>query len=388
MTSVLLVAGTRPEAIKLAPLYRELRRARHTTVSFCSAGQHREMLASVLDFFGIRPDVTIDAMRPGQSLAALGARLLRQLDQVYADLRPGVVVVQGDTTTTMTAALAACYREIPVAHVEAGLRSFDRAPFPEEVNRRVTTRCCDYHFAPTETARRHLMDEGIGAERIWVVGNTVVDALVHARAIVHGVDPAAVDARLAAIDFRKPIVLVTAHRRENLGSALERICAALRQIARLHDVEIVYPVHPNPRIGDAVSAALGSCANVHLLPPLPYPAMVLLMERARVILTDSGGMQEEAPALGTPVLVLREVTERLESVACGAARLVGTCTSRIVSEASRLLSDAAAHQAMASAGNPYGAGDAAGRISQVLERLSDPGDHCSRQDSMNSVMAR
>src|SRR5215471_3827434 len=308
MTRVLLVVGTRPEAIKLAPLYLELRRSTTVHVMLCAAGQHREMLAAVLDFFGIVPETSIDVMTAAQTLPGLTARLLRKLDVVYRRARPDLVVVQGDTTTTMTAALAACYRRILVAHVEAGLRSFDRrAPFPEETNRTMATHCADYHFAPTERARANLVREGIAPERMWVVGNTVVDALLHARSLVEHVEPADADSRLAAVDFGKSVILVTGHRRENFGAPLRNICQALRQLAAIHDVEIVYPVHLNPRVGSVVSGALGSCRNVHLLPPLEYPAMIALMNRARLILTDSGGIQEEAPALNKPVLVLRDV---------------------------------------------------------------------------------
>lgn len=370
MTRVLLIAGTRPEAIKLAPVYLELRRSAGITASVCSAGQHREMLAPVWTFFGIVPEFTLDVMTPGQSLLDLAARLLLRLDLVYRDARPDVVAVQGDTTTTMTAALAACYRQIPVAHIEAGLRSFDRhAPYPEEINRTVTTRCADYHFVPTEGARRNLSAEGVPRECTWVVGNTVIDALLHARDRVREVVPADADPQLGRIDFSRPIVLVTGHRRESFGAPLARVCEALRQLAGMHDAEIVYPVHLNPRVRQAVSAALGSCPNIHLLSPLSYPAMVVLMDRARIILTDSGGIQEEAPTLGKPVLVLRDVTERPEGLASGAARLVGTSTSRIVSEASALLSDARAYQRMVSATNPYGDGQASVRIRHVLERL-------------------
>jgi UDP-N-acetylglucosamine 2-epimerase len=371
MTRILLVVGTRPEAIKLAPLYLELRRSATISAAVCSAGQHREMLTPVWEFFGIVPEFTLDVMTPGQSLPELTARLLLRLDFVYRDARPDVVAVQGDTTTTMTAALAACYRQIRVAHVEAGLRSFDRrAPYPEEINRTVTTRCADYHFVPTERARRNLAREGVSREHTWVVGNTVIDALLYARHATRGVEPADADPQLASVDFTRPVVLVTGHRRENFGAPLARVCEALRQLAAMHDVEIVYPVHLNPRVGQAVSAALGSCPNIHLLSPLSYPAMVVLMDRARIILTDSGGIQEEAPSLGKPVLVLRDVTERPEGVACGAARLVGTSTSRIVSEAAALLGDPLAYQRMASAANPYGDGQASARIRQVLERLN------------------
>jgi len=386
MTRVLLVVGTRPEAIKLAPLYLELRRSTTVHVMLCAAGQHREMLAAVLDFFGIVPETSIDVMTAAQTLPGLTARLLRKLDVVYRRARPDLVVVQGDTTTTMTAALAACYRRILVAHVEAGLRSFDRrAPFPEETNRTMATHCADYHFAPTERARANLVREGIAPERMWVVGNTVVDALLHARSLVEHVEPADADSRLAAVDFGKSVILVTGHRRENFGAPLRNICQALRQLAAIHDVEIVYPVHLNPRVGSVVSGALGSSRNVHLLPPLEYPAMIALMNRARLILTDSGGIQEEAPALNKPVLVLRDVTERPEGVACGAARLVGTRPSRIVNEVSRLLRDPEAYARMAAAPNPYGDGQTSARIRAVLERLAVDGPHRPRTDSMNSA---
>ena len=290
MTRILLVVGTRPEAIKMAPLYLELRRSPSFEVSLCATGQHREMLAPVFEFFGIQPEFSLDVMSADQSLPELTARLLPRLDTIYCEAQPDVVVVQGDTTTTMTAALAACYRQISVAHVEAGLRTFDRhAPYPEEINRTITTRCTDYHFVPTEGARENLVSEGISMARTWLVGNTVIDALLHTQDLVRHVEPADADPHLAAIDFSKTIVLVTGHRRENFGAPFGRVCRALRQLADTHAIEIVYPVHLNPRVHDAVSEALGSCPNIHLLPPLPYPAMVLLMTRARIILTDSGG---------------------------------------------------------------------------------------------------
>jgi UDP-N-acetylglucosamine 2-epimerase (non-hydrolysing) len=371
MTRVLLVAGTRPEAIKLAPLYLELRRSTVVDVALCVTGQHREMLASALEFFDIEPEYALDVMTPDQGLLQLTSRLLPGLDDIYADARPDLVIVQGDTTTTMSASLAACYRRLAVAHVEAGLRSFDRgAPHPEEINRTITTRCADYHFAPTDRARRNLAREGIPARRTWMVGNTVIDALRLARDRVCGRAPADVDRCLAPVNFGKPVLLVTCHRRETFGAPLRGICAAVMQIAANHDVEIVYPVHLNPGVREAVNLALGSRPNIHLVPPLPYPAMVCLMDRARFILTDSGGIQEEAPALGKPVLVLRDVTERPEGIECGVARLVGTAEARIVAEASRLLSDPDAYARMASGRSPYGDGHASSRIRCVLEALA------------------
>jgi UDP-N-acetylglucosamine 2-epimerase (non-hydrolysing) len=366
---ILLVGGTRPEAIKLAPLYRELKRSARLDVSFCSTGQHREMLQSVLDVFELKPDVELDVMTANQSLHELTSRLLLALHRVYEDVSPDLVIVQGDTTTTMAGALAAYYLKIPVGHLEAGLRSFDRlSPFPEEVNRTVTTHLSQYHFVPTARAQQNLLREGVDDACVFMVGNTVIDALLFATEATKNRQPSELDPQLDGVDWSTPIVLVTGHRRESFGEPLARICRALRRIASENDVQVIYPVHLNPNVRDAVFAILGEAPRVHLLEPISYAGMVYLMNRARLILTDSGGIQEEGPSLCKPVLVMREVTERPEGIEAGVARLVGTSEERIVAEVSELLRDPAHYRRMASGVNPYGDGRTSIRIREILEQ--------------------
>jgi UDP-N-acetylglucosamine 2-epimerase (non-hydrolysing) len=366
--NVLVVFGTRPEAIKLAPVIAALRRSEVLEASVCVTAQHREMLDQVLSVFAIEPDRDLRLMESDQDLFATTAHALLALREVLTDARPDVLLVQGDTTSTFVAALAAYYLRVPVAHLEAGLRTGDRFnPFPEEINRRVVTLLADLHFAPTSLARDHLVREGVAPERISVTGNTVVDALlmISDRAVRQGWTPPPPLAGLAA----RRLILVTSHRRESFGAGLEGICRALVEIARRHsDVEIVYPVHLNPRVRATVERELGGQPRIHLLEPLDYLAFVHLMRRSYMILTDSGGVQEEAPSFGVPVLVLREATERPESIEAGVARLVGTSTPGIVEAASELLSDPDAHAAMACATNPYGDGHAAERVVGHLER--------------------
>jgi len=366
---VLVAFGTRPEAIKLAPVIHRLAAApdRFRTV-VCVTAQHREMLDQVLAFFAIRPDRDLGLMRPDQTLPELTAAALPAMSAVLAAERPDLVVVQGDTTTTMATALAAFYARIPLAHVEAGLRTGDRfAPFPEEVNRRITSLVADLHFAPTARARDALLAEGVAPDRVHVTGNTVVDALLAARTRVR--PPGGALAPLASDP--RPLVLVTAHRRESFGAGLRAVCRAVRDLVeRNPDLVVVLPVHLNPRVRAAVEEVLRAspaCGTRLLLTePVGYPDLVWLLDRCRLVLTDSGGIQEEAPTFRKPVLVMRDVTERPEGVAAGVARVVGTDRARIVAETERLLRDPAAYAAMAAAENPYGDGRAAERIVGVL----------------------
>jgi len=386
---VLAILGTRPEAIKMAPVVRALQaRPDVFNVRVCATAQHREMLDQVLSLFAIVPDIDLDLMRAGQSLSGLGARVLAGLDPVLVAERPDWVLVQGDTTTVAMAALAAQHRQVRVGHVEAGLRTGDRRnPFPEEMNRVVTDHVSDLCFVPTERARQNLVQEGILDWRIRVTGNTVVDALrwvarqpptPKVAELLHQLGVGELRERRASGSSapsapllpRSPasMLLVTAHRRENFGRPLERICRALREIAQRGDgkVHLVYPVHPNPSVHGPVHHLLDGVDRVTLLPPVDYLALVHLMKRSTLILTDSGGIQEEAPSLGVPVLVLREMTERPEAVEAGVARVVGTDTERIVAEVFRLLDDPDAHAAMARPVNPYGDGHAAERIVEAL----------------------
>ncbi len=361
---VLSVFGTRPEAIKLAPVVRQLAATPTIESRVCVTAQHREMLDQVLSLFDITPHHDLDVMRPNQSLAEVTSRVLTGLDGVLREETPDWVLVQGDTTTAMAAALASFYHGIRVGHVEAGLRTGNkRHPFPEEINRRIVSVVGDLHFAPTEVARRNLLKEGIAAETIVVTGNPVIDALLEVAEGAYVWD----DGPLAVVPRDRRIVLVTAHRRENFGQPIRDICAALRGVVDRHpDVRVVYPVHLNPNIQGPVYELLGGVAHVTLLPPLDYLPLVHLMKAATIVLTDSGGLQEEAPSLGKPVLVMRETTERPEAVDAGTARLVGTDTQRIMAEVSRLLDDAEAYEDMARAVNPYGDGRARYRIVDAL----------------------
>jgi UDP-N-acetylglucosamine 2-epimerase (non-hydrolysing) len=353
---VLFVFGTRPEAIKLAPVIEELRRDPASfDVRVCVTGQHREMLDQVLALFGITPDFDLALMRPDQSLTDLAAAVLVEVRRVIDELAPRVVVVQGDTTSAVAAGLAAFYAGVDLAHVEAGLRSGDlSAPWPEEANRRLLSIVTRFHFAPTEEAREHLLREG--ARQVFVTGNTVIDALLRVPEV-----------ELPFLTPGRRLVLVTGHRRENFGAGLESICHALADLVRDHDdLEVVYPVHLNPRVRQPVHAILGGTERVHLIDPVDYPAFVTLMKRSTLILSDSGGVQEEAPSLGKAVLVLRDTTERPEAVRAGNVRLVGTSRERIAAEAGALLRDPAKLAEMAQVRHPFGDGRAAGRIADAL----------------------
>lgn len=362
---VLAVFGTRPEAIKMAPVVQELKRNEEEFRCMVAVtAQHREMLDQVLRLFSIEPEYDLNIMRPGQSLEEITVRALEGLVKVLDRERPDLVLVHGDTTTTFVAALAAFYRKILVGHVEAGLRTKDKyAPYPEEMNRRLTAALSDVHFAPTRKARENLLREGVPAECIYVTGNTVIDAL---KATVRE-DYSFTDPVLANLDFNKRIILVTAHRRENWGEPMREIFSALRKIKEQHrEVEIVFPVHRNPRVRDVAEEILKGVPGIHLIEPLDYEPFVNLMARSYLVLTDSGGLQEEAPALGKPVLVLREVTERPEAVEAGTVRLVGTSEESIVEAAKELLEDRGSYLKMAQAVNPYGDGLASRRIRGFL----------------------
>ncbi len=366
--TVLIVFGTRPEAIKLFPVVRALAAVPGIDVRTCVTAQHRGLLDQVLGIAGIVPDIDLDLMEPGQSLDRLTARLLTRLGEVMDAERPDRVIVQGDTATAMVGALAAYYRRVPVSHVEAGLRSGDiYQPFPEEVNRRIVAPIADQHFAPTQTAADALLRENIRAEQVHVTGNTVIDALIATQAAIAadpalaaGLDP------LAARFAGRRIILVTTHRRENFGGGMENIARAIARIAARPDVALIFPVHPNPNVVAVMDRILGDRDNIARIDPLDYPHFVRALGMAHIVLTDSGGVQEEAPALGKPVLVMRETTERPEGVAAGTARLIGASEDRIVSEIFTLLDDNAAHQAMARAHNPFGDGHASARIAGIV----------------------
>lgn len=361
--AIMTIFGTRPEAVKMAPVVRRLRESREFTPIVVTTGQHRQMLDQVTGLFGIIPDVDLDIMLPEQSLVDITTRALAGLHRVLDELRPAMVLVQGDAHTTFIGALASYYHRIPIGHIEAGLRTYDKyQPFPEEMNRRMTSALADLHFAPTPRAKENLVREGIPEASVFVTGNTVIDALEMVRALpdilpVPGVPPL----------LGRRLLLVTTHRRENWGEPLREISAALRALLdRFADIVLIFSVHPNPAVRRIVHEALHEHPRAHLVDPPAYGPWVQLMQQAYLILTDSGGIQEEATALGRPVLVLRRVTERPEGVEAGTMRLVGTNGAQIVREASRLLTDAAAHGAMAHAHNPFGDGRAAERIVQVL----------------------
>ncbi|MBC3941294.1 non-hydrolyzing UDP-N-acetylglucosamine 2-epimerase [Sphingomonas albertensis] len=369
---VLSVFGTRPEAIKMAPVVNALAGADGVEARVCVTAQHREMLDQVLGLFDIRPDYDLDLMKPGQDLTDITANVLHGLKPILLDFRPDLVLVHGDTTTTLAATLAAYYQRIPVGHVEAGLRTGNiLSPWPEEVNRKVAGAIASLHFAPTERSRANLVAENVAVDNIHVTGNTVIDALQQAVSLI-GAD-ATLERDLAnrfALDPTKRIILVTGHRRESFGDGFNRICAALARLAARDDVEIVYPVHLNPNVKGPVSDTLGDLGNVHLLEPQDYLPFVYLMNRSHLILTDSGGVQEEAPSLGKPVLVMRETTERPEAVEAGTVRLVGTDTDLIVATANTLLDDVSAYDAMSFAHNPYGDGRAAARIARIVQDMA------------------
>lgn len=370
MIKILFFFGTRPEAIKMAPVIREfLLRPEKFEVKVCVSGQHRKMLDQMLSFFKISPDFDLDIMKQDQDLFSITGGVLEGMKNVMASFRPDWFIVQGDTSTTFAGALAAFYERVRVAHIEAGLRSFNKhLPYPEEMNRLLTTRLADLHFAPTDQAAQNLLADSVKASSIFTVGNTGIDALFFCLSEIEGKTRDDFGP-LRSIDLGKKIILVTGHRRESFGRPLENICRALKTIVLQYDVSIVYPVHLNSEVRKPVHDILGGIPNVHLLEPLDYPSFVWLMRESYCILTDSGGIQEEAPSLNKPVLVMRDVTERTEGVAVGTARLVGTKTETIVEEVGRLLSDRNEYERMAGAANPYGDGTAGRKIADILSSL-------------------
>ncbi len=389
LAKILVIFGTRPEAIKLAPVVTALRECGSFDVRICVTAQHREMLDQVLSLFGIASDHDLDLMQPNQDLLDLTSRMLTGIRGVIEKERPDIAMVQGDTTTCFVGALAAFYLGVPIAHVEAGLRTHDlKAPFPEEANRRLTATLARFHFAPTEQARSNLLAENVDPSRIWVTGNTGIDALFRVRSQSTETAPIDTDPALesALRDVgRSPasrLVLITGHRRENFGSGIKAICEAIKTLAQNHeDWVFVYPVHPNPNISRPVEDMLGGQVNVHLIAPLHYRDFVQLMDRSHLILTDSGGIQEEAPSLGKPVLVMREATERPEAVEAGTVKLVGADHDTIVRNVEELLTDEAAYRRMARAINPYGDGKAAGRIVGILKDAIEPATPAAHTNS-------
>jgi UDP-N-acetylglucosamine 2-epimerase (non-hydrolysing) len=376
MKKILSIFGTRPEAIKMAPVIKELEKHPERFASVvCVTAQHRQMLDQVLSLFEIRPDYDLDIMQPGQDLFDVTCRVLQGLKAVLEKERPDLVLVHGDTTTTMAASIASYYCRTKVGHVEAGLRTGDKfAPFPEEINRRLTGAVADLHFAPTETSRQNLLREGVDDRTIFVTGNTVVDALLSVSSKIESADALKRDLQeqFSFLDRGKKLILVTGHRRENFGAGFEDICRALSDLAGSHpEAEILYPVHLNPNVQEPVRRILGGgvLPNMHLIEPVDYLPFVYLMNRAHFIITDSGGVQEEAPSLGKPVLVMRQTTERPEAVDAGTVKLVGTDRERILAEAARLLTDEAAYRAMSLAHNPYGDGRASQRIAEAIATL-------------------
>jgi len=368
---VLVVFGTRPEAIKMAPVILELKK--FIDIRVCVTAQHREMLDQVLDLFGISPDYDLDIMKPGQDLFDVTVRVLEGMREVLIKESPDIVLVHGDTTTTMATSLAACYLQIPVGHVEAGLRTFDPySPFPEEINRQVVGRIARYHFVPTQQARNNLLTEGVADERIFVIGNTVIDALLSVvdKARMIPFPKELVEQLPFLIKSNNRIVLVTGHRRENFGVGFEEICQALAELATVHtDVHFVYAVHLNPNVREPVNRILSNVENIHLIGPQDYLYFVKLMDSAFLILTDSGGIQEEAPSLGKPVLVMRNTTERPEAVEAGTAILVGANKRNIFEGVNKLLINEDAYENVSKAHNPYGDGTASKRIHQIIEGM-------------------
>ncbi|HCV03548.1 MAG TPA: UDP-N-acetylglucosamine 2-epimerase (non-hydrolyzing) [Pseudoalteromonas sp.] len=371
MKKVLMVFGTRPEAIKMAPLVLELRRSKTLNVEVCVTAQHREMLDQVLSLFDIVPDYDLNIMKAGQDLYDITSRVLLGLRDVIQKAKPDVLLVHGDTTTTFASSLAAFYEKVEIGHVEAGLRTGNLySPWPEEANRKLTGSLTKYHFAPTPTSEEALLREGVKKADIYVTGNTVIDSLFWVTEKISKDDglQQTFNERFSEIDFNKKIVLVTGHRRESFGDGFENICNALKDIAtKFEDAEIVYPVHLNPNVQEPVNRILASQPNIHLIPPLDYLPFVYLMNRSHLILTDSGGIQEEAPSLGKPVLVMRDTTERPEAVTAGTVKLVGTNSAKLIGETTRLLTDDVYYKSMSDAHNPYGDGMACSRIREALE---------------------
>ncbi|MFA5619159.1 MAG: UDP-N-acetylglucosamine 2-epimerase (non-hydrolyzing) [Weeksellaceae bacterium] len=372
MKKHLIIFGTRPEAIKMAPLVKEFKKHPEFDLKVCVTAQHREMLDQVLDFFDIVPDYDLNLMKPGQNLFSLTADIISSLKPVLDDFKPDYIYVHGDTTTSAIAALAGFYAGSKICHVEAGLRTYDKyAPFPEEMNRQLTGRLTDYHFAPTTQSKENLLKENIDQTQIIVTGNTVIDALLYSSEKVYQIENEEIEKLKKIVDPDKKRILVTGHRRENHGDGFIRICEALKQIATEHsDVEIIYPVHLNPKVKEPVYRILNDVKNIKLIEPLAYPAFVWLMTQAYLIITDSGGVQEEAPSLGKPVLVMRDTTERPEAVEAGTVLLVGTNKEKIIAETNDLLLNTARYNEMSALHNPYGDGKACERIVKFMLEIS------------------
>lgn len=364
MKKILIVFGTRPEAIKMAPLVKEFKKfSDKFDTKVCVTAQHREMLDQVLDFFEIKPDYDLNLMKPGQNLFTLTADVIVAMKTILEEFKPDYVFVHGDTTTSTAAALSSYYAGVKVCHVEAGLRTNNKlSPFPEEMNRQLTGRLADLHFAPTEQAKLNLLSEGVQSNIIFVTGNTVIDALLYAKDKVEKVEDNQIESLKKIIDSSKKLIVVTGHRRENFGDGFINICKALKELALKEDVQIIYPVHLNPNVMGPVYSILGNLPSVHLIEPLAYPAFVWLMKQSKLIITDSGGVQEEAPSLGKPVLVMRDTTERPEAVTAGTVVLVGTNAERIIQESELLLNNSEIYKSQSSLHNPYGNGDSASII--------------------------
>lgn len=364
---IVIIIGTRPEAIKLAPVYLAIKSDPYAKVTLVATAQHRQMLDQVLSTFCIKPDIDLDIMQPNQSLSEVSSQVIVGVQKVLAELKPDAVLVQGDTTTCLCSAIAAFYEQIPAGHVEAGLRTYNlKAPWPEEMNRRLVDPICRWCFAPTYRAAENLRAERIPAENIFITGNTVIDALLRARDIVRQHRPKIPELADLLLDEHR-LILVTGHRRESFGKYFEEFCQALRQIVQdHHDTVLVYPVHPNPNVQKPVNEILSNRDRIYLISPVEYLQFVYLMDRSYLIITDSGGIQEEAPSLHKPVLVTREVTERPEAVEAGLAKLVGTSKERITTEASRLLTDPEAYTSMSRGRNPYGDGGASEKVVEIL----------------------
>lgn len=369
---ILIVFGTRPEAIKMAPLVKEFQKNElNINTRICVTAQHREMLDQVLDFFEIKPDYDLNLMRPGQNLYQLTSDVIIGLKPILEEFKPNVVLVHGDTTTSAVTALATFYAGAKVGHVEAGLRTYNKnAPFPEEINRQLTSRIADYHFAPTQKSKQNLLDENIAEGDIIVTGNSVIDALLWTQEKLKKYEDDEISLLKRMVDNKKRLILVTGHRRENFGDGFLNICEAIKQVAEKNEsVQIIYPVHLNPNVQKPVYELLNNLPNVKLIAPLAYPAFVWLMSQSYLILTDSGGVQEEAPSLGKPVLVMREITERPEAVEAGTVKMVGTDKENIISSINALLNDTSLYRQMSKSHNPYGDGKACKRIILFLRQL-------------------
>ena len=369
---VLVAFGTRPEAIKMAPVVTALAARPEIELKVCITAQHRQMLDQVIQLFDITPDFDLDLMQPGQSLTQLTCRILTGMETVFEEFKPDMVLVHGDTTTTMATSLAAYYQQIAVGHVEAGLRTGNiYSPWPEEMNRKIAGAISSVHFAPTKMARDNLLREGVPEQNIHVTGNTVIDALLNVSAKIRKDDNqrAQFDQVFDFLDPQRKMILVTGHRRENFGGGFENICQAIARLSKRDDVQIVYPVHLNPNVQGPVNRILTGCQNVHLIDPQDYLPFIYLMDRSHILLTDSGGIQEEAPSLGKPVLVMRDTTERPEAVEAGTVQLVGTDENAIYKGVTRLLDDQDEHARMSRAHNPYGDGAAADRISKIVSEI-------------------